>query len=125
MSPIVRQLFRFFAHLGGFGLLTLGMLDSSFLFLPFGNDLLMIAMTARRRHLLPYFALMATVGSVLGCALTDLIGRKGGEEGLAKRASPKRFEYVTDKIKKNAGWALAFASLMPLPFPFTSFGVSP
>ena len=39
----VYVLFRFFRRLGPIGLFILGALDSSFLFLPFGNDLLLIA----------------------------------------------------------------------------------
>jgi hypothetical protein len=34
VRSIVHTLFLFFAHLGAFGLLILGVLDSSFLFLP-------------------------------------------------------------------------------------------
>ena len=34
-------------HFGGVGLLVLGILDSSFLFAPLGNDLLVVAMSAR------------------------------------------------------------------------------
>jgi len=49
--------------LGGFGLLILGVLDSSFLFMPLGNDLLMVAMTASRHVMLPYYAGMATAGT--------------------------------------------------------------
>lgn len=106
-------------HLGGFGLLIMGVLDSSFLTMPLGNDLLVIAMTARRHLLMPYYAVMATAGSVLGCLILDAIGRKGGEEGLEKHVPRNRLEYVRKKVTARAGWALAFASLMPPPFPFS------
>jgi membrane protein DedA with SNARE-associated domain len=107
--------------MGGFGLLTLGILDSSFLFMPLGNDLLIVAMTARRHSGMLYYAAMASAGSVLGCVLLDLVFRKGGEEGLARHLSPKRLQYIKQKVNKNAGWALAMACLMPPPFPFTPF----
>ncbi len=108
-------------HMGGFGLLAMGVLDSSFLFMPLGNDLLVIAMTARRRELMPYYAAMAAVGSTLGCLLLDIVFRKGGEEMLAKHVSSQRLKYVRDQVERRAGWALAFAALMPPPFPFTPF----
>jgi hypothetical protein len=43
-------LFAFVLKLGGPGLVLLGILDSSFLFAPWGNDLLVVAMTARQPH---------------------------------------------------------------------------
>jgi membrane protein YqaA with SNARE-associated domain len=121
MHAIVNHLFAIFIKLGAFGLLILGVLDSSFLVLPFGNDLLLVALTARDHSRLPIYAVMATAGSVLGCVLMDLIARKGGEEGLKRIIPARRLEYVECKIRKSAGWALVFASVMPPPFPFTPF----
>jgi len=122
---IVRQLlsdlYQLLNSFGGFGLLLFGTLDSSFVFLPFGNDLLLVTMTARQHARWPYFAAMAAAGSVLGCLITDTISRKGGEAGLEKRLPPRRLAYVKKKMTRNAGWALAIAALMPPPFPFTPF----
>ena len=53
--------------LGGPGLLIIGFLDSSFLSFPEVNDLLLVGMVMRHPHRLPYYAGMATLGSVLGC----------------------------------------------------------
>jgi membrane protein YqaA with SNARE-associated domain len=99
----------------------LGVLDSSFLVAPFGNDLLVIALTVRRHVAMPYYAFMAASGSCLGCALTSEIGRKGGEKGLDTHVPRKRLDYLKQRIKQRGGWALVFASLMPPPFPFTPF----
>lgn len=120
MHLLVRQLFRFFLHLGGFGLLTLGVLDSSFLIMPFGNDFLMIALTVRNHSWFPYYAMMAAAGSVLGCLIIDFIARKGGEQSLEKYVPKNRLNYVQRKVRKNAAGALIFAALMPPPFPFTA-----
>lgn len=89
--------------------------------MPLGNDLLIIALTARKHSHIAYYVVMATGGSVLGCLIMDIVSRKGGEEGLEKTLPRTRAEYVKRKVKKNAGWALAVASLMPPPFPFTPF----
>jgi len=122
MPAIVHHLFVIFVRLGGFGLVLLGFLDSSFLlFLPLGNDLLMVALTAREHKMLLLFALLATAGSVLGCLLTDWVSRKGGEKGLEKFLSGRRLSYVKAKVEKNAGMALVLACVMPPPFPFTGF----
>lgn len=121
MHGVLWQLARFFAHLGGFGLLLLGVLDSSFLFMPLGNDLLVVALTAHRHNRMPYYAGMATAGSVIGCYLTDLLCRMGGEKGLRQNFSGRTIQYVQRMIKSHAGPALGAACVLPPPFPFTPF----
>jgi membrane protein DedA with SNARE-associated domain len=68
-----------------------------------------------------YYALMSTVGSVLGCLLVDAALRRAGEKGLERHLSRKRLDYVKCKVQKNAAWALIVASVAPPPFPFTPF----
>src|SRR3954454_16559113 len=123
MKHLTQVLLALFWKFGGPGLLVLGILDSSFLFAPLGNDLLVIAMTARK-HSIPYmlyYAAMSTVGSVIGCLLVDVVFRKAGEKGLEKHLSKRRLEYVKRKVTGNAAWALVVASIAPPPFPFTPF----
>ncbi len=124
MHRLAGKLFVIFVHLGGFGLLALGVLDSSFLVMPLGNDLLIIAMSARNHGLWLYYAAMATTGSLLGCLLLDVMSRKKGEEFIKRRVSRRRFKFVARHVKQDAGWALAFAALMPPPFPFTPFVIA-
>jgi membrane protein YqaA with SNARE-associated domain len=121
LTPFLHHLYTLFSHHGGIGLLLLGVLDSSILFVPFGNDLLIIALSARKRILIPYYAVMAAAGSMLGCLTIDLLVRKGGEKEIEKHVPRNRFEYIRQRVNKNAAKALAFASLMPPPFPFTPF----
>ena len=120
MHRLAYRLYLLFSYFGGFGLLLLGVLDSSFLFLPLGNDLLLVALTAQHRNRWPYYVLMSAAGSILGCLAMDVVSRKGGEKGLKKRLSPRRFEYVKRRIAKRAGVALVVGSLAPPPFPFTA-----
>ena len=112
---------RFFTSLGGLGLLLLGILDSSLLFMPLGNDLLVVALTAHRHNRMPYYVAMATAGSVIGCFLTDLACRRGGEKGLEQLVSGWTIQYVQRKIQNHAGPALGLACILPPPFPFTPF----
>jgi membrane protein YqaA with SNARE-associated domain len=123
MTHLARVLGVFFWKLGGPGLLLLGILDSSFLFAPLGNDLLVVAMTAHVHStpLMFYYSFMSTVGSVLGCLLVDVLLRRAGEKGLERHLPKKRLEYVKCKVQKNAAWALILASVAPPPFPFTPF----
>jgi membrane protein YqaA with SNARE-associated domain len=121
MHSVAHALYIFFTRLGGVGLFTLGVLDSSFLVMPLGKDLLMVVLTTKERGHMLYYAAMATAGSVLGALLMDMIFRKAGEKGLEKHLSKKRLEYVKRKVSGKAAWALAVASLAPPPFPFTPF----
>src|SRR3954467_12536911 len=123
MKHLTQVLLALFWKFGGPGLLVLGILDSSFLFAPLGNDVLMVAVTARHRSipLMLYYAGMSTIGSVLGCFLVDVLFRKAGEKGLEKHLSKRRMEYVKRKVTNNAAWALVIASIAPPPFPFTPF----
>jgi membrane protein YqaA with SNARE-associated domain len=123
MKHLTQVLFAFFWHLGGAGLLILGVLDSSFLFAPLGNDLLVVAFAAHY-HSVPrmlYYAVMSAVGSVLGCLLVDIVMRRAGEAGLVKHLPARRLEYFKRKVTSSAAWALVIASIAPPPFPFTPF----
>ncbi len=121
MTGILRSFALFFLSLGGFGLLLLGILDSSFLFMPLGNDLLVIVLTARHHERMLYYAFMASLGSVLGVAITDWVSRKGGKKGLEGDKKGRRMAYVEKKVEQYGALALITAALMPPPFPFTPF----
>lgn len=97
----------------------MGVMDSSFLFLPFGNDLLVIALVARHHDGSPFYVISAVCGSTIGVFLLDLIARKGGEAGVQKVAGQSRFEYLKRKIGEKGGRALVVGCLAPPPFPFT------
>jgi membrane protein YqaA with SNARE-associated domain len=116
-------IFAFLLRFGGVGLLVVGVLDSSYLFAPWGNDLLLIALVSRHpgASYMLYLAVMSTLGSVLGCLLLDITIRPLGEKGLERYLSPRRLKRVRDKVGRKAGRALAVASLLPPPFPFTAF----
>ncbi len=97
----------------------MGVMDSSFLFLPFGNDLLVIALTARHHQGYLLYVLAAACGSTLGVFFIDLVSRKLGEEGVKKIAGQRRFDYLKRKIGQHGFLALFVACLAPPPFPFT------
>ncbi|HZC66628.1 MAG TPA: hypothetical protein VE545_08635 [Candidatus Dormibacteraeota bacterium] len=120
MIDFFRYLGRLAYHADISGLLLVGFLDSSFLILPFGNDVLMIALSTHHHKMVPLYALAATAGSILGCSLIIWLGGKGQAQ-LRRRVSGRRLKYIEDQVKAHAGWMIAFASVMPPPFPFTSF----
>jgi membrane protein YqaA with SNARE-associated domain len=119
VQPIVRTIARALFRAGGLGLLTLGVFDSSPLVLPFGNDLLMLALSARYHNRMPYYAVMAALGSLIGSAVTVWVSRKGGAK-LKEVAAGDRLSNVQKHVQQHAGWTLVAASLLPPPFPFTA-----
>jgi membrane protein YqaA with SNARE-associated domain len=118
---MLRSIIHFFLSMGMWGLLGMGVLDSSILFLPFGNDLLIVALTAKQPARWWLYAIAAAAGSLLGCAITDFLSRKLGEVGLEKMVNSRRLESVQRRLKKHTLWVLGLAALMPPPFPFTIF----
>lgn len=110
---------RFLFRLHYFGPFAMGVMDSSFLFLPFGNDLLVVGLVAHDHRGWLFYVLSAVCGSTLGVFLLDLLARKGGEAGVQKVAGQKRFEYLKRKIGEKGGRTLALAGIAPPPFPFT------
>lgn len=119
MKTFLTGFLHFIFHIGYLGPLLMGILDSSFLVLPFGNDLVVVGMVAHRPHGAPWFILSAACGSTLGVLLLGLVARKLGEEGIKKVAGEKRFQNLRRRVDKRAGLAVAAAGLAPPPFPFT------
>jgi membrane protein YqaA with SNARE-associated domain len=119
LSTFFQHLLQILFRLGYFGPLVMGVLDSSFLFFPFGNDLLVVGLIARHHQGFILYVLAAATGSTLGVLLLDLVARKAGEEGIQKVAGPKRFEYLKRKIGEKGGRTVALGCLAPPPFPFT------
>ena len=112
-------LLHFIFSIGYFGPFLMGILDSSFLVLPFGNDILVVGLVAHNHHGIPLYVLSAACGSTLGVFMLALVSRKIGEEGISKLAGQKRYEKLKNRIGSHAGPAIALGGLAPPPFPFT------
>ena len=114
------KLFRFLFQIGYFGPFVMGVLDSSFLVLPFGNDLVVVGLVARQHHGAAWYVLSAALGSTVGALILALASQKLGEEGLRKLAGKERYEKLKARIGNRAGLAVAVAGIAPPPFPFTT-----
>jgi membrane protein YqaA with SNARE-associated domain len=109
-------------RLGALGVFLLGVADSSFLFFPFGNDLLLVSLVASGRGSLAWigYVLAAAAGSLVGVMIVDAIMRKVGEEGIGYFVKERTVERIRCKLEKRA-WVAVFAgTLAPPPFPFTA-----
>jgi len=119
LTNFFTHLLRLLFHLGYFGPFVMGIMDSSFLFLPFGNDLLVTALVARNHHNFWIYVITAAIGSTTGALLVDIVSRKVGETGVQKLTGERRFKYLKRKITEKGAQALIIGCLAPPPFPFT------
>jgi membrane protein YqaA with SNARE-associated domain len=108
-------------RLGGLGLILLGLLDNSVIPLPGSMDLGVTILAAHHRAWWPYYALMATVGAVIGGYLTYRLGEKGGEETLEKKVGKKRAEKVYRRFKEHGFATVVVSAMLPPPFPIVPF----
>jgi membrane protein YqaA with SNARE-associated domain len=121
MTRIVEAIESFATWLGGPGLFLIAFLDSSFLSFPQANDLLVIWMVLETPALMPYYASMATLGSVTGCLVLHHLASKGGDAFLRKRFRQGRVERVRGLIQRYGVLAVLLPALFPPPAPFKLF----
>jgi membrane protein YqaA with SNARE-associated domain len=107
--------------LGGPGLFAIAFLDSSFISLPQINDILVVLMVTRHKAWMPYYALLATLGSIAGCYAIYYLAEKGGETFLARRAHGKAVDRALALYKRHGLMALMIPAILPPPAPFKLF----
>ncbi|HXM95692.1 MAG TPA: VTT domain-containing protein [Candidatus Dormibacteraeota bacterium] len=118
---VARSVRRWIFRLGGLGFIPLGLLDSSVIPVPGSMDVLTIFLSARKQELWLYYALMATVGSVMGGFVTYRLARKGGKETLERKVPPKTLEKVYRIFERWGFGAIAIAAVLPPPTPMVAF----
>jgi membrane protein YqaA with SNARE-associated domain len=116
-APFARQLH----HLGGIGLILLGVADNSVIPLTGSMDVLTIYFAARHQEPWPYYALMATLGAVLGGYITYSFARKGGKEAMERKLSKRRAAKFCKAFERWGFAAVAIPAMLPPPFPFVPF----
>jgi membrane protein YqaA with SNARE-associated domain len=108
-------------RLGGPGLVLLGIADNSVIPLTGSMDVLTIWLAARHHEPWPYYALMATIGAVLGGYITYSLARKGGKEAMERRLSKRRAAKVYKRFGRWGFSAIVVPAILPPPFPFVPF----
>jgi len=111
--------------LGASGMFVVAVMDSSFLSIPEGNDLLIVILsTGKTWERMAYYVLMTSLGSVVGCLLLYTVGRKGGSPLLRRRFSPRTVDRAEVLFRRYGLLTIAIPSLLPPPFPFKIFVLS-
>jgi membrane protein YqaA with SNARE-associated domain len=108
------------ATLGGAGLFAIAFLDSSVLSFPIVTDLLVIEESVQNHARMPYYAAMATLGSLAGCIWLYVIAKKSGE-ALYRRRSGALAERIREWVSRNAFLSAFIPALLPPPLPFKAF----
>jgi membrane protein YqaA with SNARE-associated domain len=108
-------------HLGGIGLIPLGLLDNSPIPLPGIMDVATILLAGRQQKLWLYYAVMATVGSVIGGFVTYRLARKGGKEALERRFTRRKVDKVCEIFARWGFGAIAIPAFLPPPMPMVPF----
>ena len=121
MSSILATIQEWATELGGIGLFVIALLDSSFLSFPQVNDILIIVLSTRNPALMPYYAGMTTLGSLVGCFMLYAVVRRGGESFLRKRMQGRYFERGVTLYQKYGLLAVIVPALLPPPVPFKLF----
>jgi membrane protein YqaA with SNARE-associated domain len=116
-----RSMRRSLFHLGGLGLIPLGILDSSVLPLPGILDVATLVLSARQQQLWLYYAMMATSGSVIGGFITYRLSRKGGKKVLERKFSRRKVDKVCEIFERWGFAAIAIPAVLPPPAPMVPF----
>ena len=126
MSPlflffIATRVWRWLRHLGGLGLILLGVADNSVVPLPGSMDVLTIWLAARQPSWWMYYAAMATLGALIGGYITYGLARQGGREAFERRLPKRKAEKVYQRFERWGFWAVAIPAILPPPFPIVPF----
>ena len=108
---------------GAFGLFAIALLDSAFIPLPGGPDAVMLVLAAQNHAMMPVYAVVATLGSVVGCLILYYISRRAGRHALERFSEQKRAR-VKQWVDRYDVLSVLVASLLPPPFPFKLFVIT-
>jgi membrane protein YqaA with SNARE-associated domain len=113
--------FTFVRHFGGVALVPLAIVDSSVI-PTFGSlDLLTGWLAAGSPDLWWYYALMSTLGSLLGAHITYRMGVRLGAAWIEKKVGRTRLAQVKNAIEHHAAGSILVSTLAPPPFPTAWF----
>jgi membrane protein YqaA with SNARE-associated domain len=119
---LLSTLGHFFSHYGGWGLFAISFLDSSFLYFPVINDLLLIKLSSTHPEKAALYALQCTAGSVLGAYLIYFATRHGSRL-LSRKTPPREKTRIRHWIERNDFLSILVAALLPPPAPFKVFAI--
>jgi len=103
-----------FLPLGFTGLFILAFMESSFF--PIPPDILLLILTLAKPENWLFYAIITTIGSVLGAMFGYWLGLKGGLPLLKRFFSKEKISKVHRLFNKYEAWAIFIAGFTPIPF---------
>ena len=109
--------------LGGIGVFLSAFVDSSFVPLPLVTDVLLMELSSRHPFRMPYYVVMAAVGSLGGCVWIYYLARKGGQAYYQRTQGhpPGKIRTLVEKYPMACVFLPAVA---PFPVPFKPFVIA-
>lgn len=123
LKTLSARLGQALALYGGWGLLGISFLDSSFVPLPGLNDLLLIHLSGQHPDRAVWYALASTLGSVAGAYVIYGLAR-GGARFVWRRKSSASLTRAREWLERNEFASILVASVLPPPTPFKAFLVA-
>jgi membrane protein YqaA with SNARE-associated domain len=120
LKSLIVKLGQVLALYGGWGLLGISFLDSSFVPLPSANDLLLMHLSSQHPKRALLYALASTVGSVLGAYVIYGLARSGARF-LWRWQSSAAMTRAHAWLERNEFVSILVMSLLPPPAPFKVF----
>jgi membrane protein YqaA with SNARE-associated domain len=108
---------------GALGLFAITLLDSAFIPIPGGPDAAMVILSAANPGRMFAYAMVATIGSTIGCTILYLIARRAGKAAL-NRVNPERRDRIENLLGRYDMLAVMLPAVLPPPFPFKPFVLS-
>jgi membrane protein YqaA with SNARE-associated domain len=114
---LASKTWKWVLRLGGPGLILVGVIDNSVIPMPGGTDFFVILLSAHHRAWWVYYAVMGTLGALLGGYLTYRLSRKGGKEAFEKEIGKQKSEKVYQRFEKRGFSSVMVGAVLPPPFP--------
>lgn len=114
---LTSKTWRWVLRLGGPGLILVGVIDNSVIPMPGGTDFFVILFSAHHRAWWVYYAVMGTLGALLGGYFTYRLSRKGGKEAFEKEIGKQKSEKVYKRFGKRGFSTVMVSAILPPPFP--------
>lgn len=103
-----------FVPYGEIGLFIVAFVESSVF--PIPPDIVLISLGLINPNLSLLYALISTIGSVLGGVAGYYIGLKGGRRVAERLFSKKVLDKVDNYFKEYGSWAVLIAAFSPIPY---------
>jgi membrane protein YqaA with SNARE-associated domain len=108
-------------RLGGLGLIPLGIVDNSVIPIAGSMDVVTVLLCAQGKQWWPYYAFMATIGSLIGGYITYRLTGTESKSHLGKFFSRSKAKGFKNLFEKWGFSAIVVPAMLPPPFPIVPF----